>query len=160
MYMNSTHLSHTLLLTKKLSTPSSRSSGYRLEPCKGEAVYVSLFGPLFRGLVARNPNPVMEAPDTAAAAAAAAVDGEEGRRLKGSWYAVGKHAVLVPYLREHVLRYHEWMQDPELLDPGGHRVGASLPHPGVRSPPLLDPRLLSSEPVPSSPAPILPRFGG
>ncbi|KAM0910021.1 hypothetical protein ACQ4PT_014435 [Festuca glaucescens] len=55
----------------------------------------------------------MEAPE---AAAAAAVDGENGMRWKGSWYAVGQRAVLVPYLREHVPRYHEWMQDPALLE--------------------------------------------
>ncbi|XBH57667.1 GCN5-related N-acetyltransferase 9 [Aegilops tauschii subsp. strangulata] len=53
----------------------------------------------------------------AAAAAAAAVGGEDdGRGRKGSWYAVGERAVLVPYLREHVPRYHEWMQDPALLE--------------------------------------------
>ncbi|XP_047085084.1 N-acetyltransferase 9-like protein [Lolium rigidum] len=55
----------------------------------------------------------MEAPE---AAAAAAVDGGDGKRRKGSWYAVGERAVLVPYLREHVPRYHEWMQDPALLE--------------------------------------------
>jgi hypothetical protein len=43
----------------------------------------------------------MEAPDTASA-----VDGEEGRRLKGSWYAVGKRAVLVPYLSVRNLLLH------------------------------------------------------
>jgi hypothetical protein len=39
-------------------------------------------------------------------------DGEDGMRR----YAVGERAVLVPYLREHVPRYHEWMQDPALLE--------------------------------------------
>ncbi|CAM0871761.1 unnamed protein product [Alopecurus aequalis] len=58
----------------------------------------------------------MEAPEAAVAAAAAAVDGEDGMGRKGSWYAVGDRAVLVSYLREHVPRYHEWMQDPALLE--------------------------------------------
>uniref|UniRef100_A0A0D3FEX9 N-acetyltransferase domain-containing protein n=2 Tax=Oryza TaxID=4527 RepID=A0A0D3FEX9_9ORYZ len=48
--------------------------------------------------------------------AAAAVDGEDGGGSKRSWYAVGERAVLVPYLREHVPRYHGWMQDPALLE--------------------------------------------
>uniref|UniRef100_A0A0E0K9Z9 N-acetyltransferase domain-containing protein n=1 Tax=Oryza punctata TaxID=4537 RepID=A0A0E0K9Z9_ORYPU len=50
------------------------------------------------------------------AAVAAAVDGEDGGGNKRSWYAVGELAVLVPYLREHVPRYHGWMQDPALLE--------------------------------------------
>ncbi|PKU87730.1 hypothetical protein MA16_Dca023573 [Dendrobium catenatum] len=27
----------------------------------------------------------------------------------------GKKAILVPYMREHVPKYHEWMKDPALL---------------------------------------------
>ncbi|OEL13702.1 N-acetyltransferase 9-like protein [Dichanthelium oligosanthes] len=50
------------------------------------------------------------------AAAAAAVEAEGGSGGKGSWYVLGERAVLVPYLREHVPRYHEWMQDPALLE--------------------------------------------
>ncbi|PAN51091.1 hypothetical protein PAHAL_9G569200 [Panicum hallii] len=52
----------------------------------------------------------------AAPAAAAAVEAEGGSGGKGSWYVLGERAVLVPYLREHVPRYHEWMQDPALLE--------------------------------------------
>ncbi|CAL4929576.1 unnamed protein product [Urochloa decumbens] len=52
----------------------------------------------------------------AAPAAAAAVEAEDGNGRKGSWYVLGERAVLVPYLREHVPRYHEWMQDPALLE--------------------------------------------
>jgi hypothetical protein len=55
----------------------------------------------------------MEAPKPAVAVAAESEDGSGG---KGSWYALGERAVLVPYLREHVPRYHEWMQDPALLE--------------------------------------------
>lgn len=55
----------------------------------------------------------MEAPKAAAALSA---EGEDGSGGKGSWYAVGEKVVLVPYLREHVPRYHEWMQDPALLE--------------------------------------------
>ncbi|KAL6649390.1 hypothetical protein ACP70R_013614 [Stipagrostis hirtigluma subsp. patula] len=57
----------------------------------------------------------MEASEAAAPAAAGA-EAEGGSGTKGSWYAVGERAVLVPYLREHVPRYHEWMQDPALLE--------------------------------------------
>ncbi|CAN6307679.1 unnamed protein product [Urochloa humidicola] len=52
----------------------------------------------------------------AAPAVAAAVEAEDGSGGKGSWYVLGERAVLVPYLREHVPRYHEWMQDPALLE--------------------------------------------
>ncbi|KAK3148116.1 hypothetical protein QOZ80_3BG0290890 [Eleusine coracana subsp. coracana] len=55
----------------------------------------------------------MEAPKAAAALAA---EGEDGSGGKGCWYALGERVVLVPYLREHVPRYHEWMQDPALLE--------------------------------------------
>ncbi|XP_014752818.1 N-acetyltransferase 9-like protein isoform X2 [Brachypodium distachyon] len=71
---------------------------------------------LFLFLRESKSNPAMEAPEAAVAAAAPAVDGEDRRGPKGSWYAVGERAVLVPYLREHVPRYHEWMQDPALLE--------------------------------------------
>ena len=57
----------------------------------------------------------MEVPE-AAPPAAAGVEAEVGSGGKGSWYVLGKRAVLVPYLREHVPRYHEWMQDPPLLE--------------------------------------------
>ena len=57
----------------------------------------------------------MEVPE-AAPAAAAGVEAEGVSGGKGSWYVLGKRAVLVPYLREHVPRYHEWMQDPALLE--------------------------------------------
>ncbi|KAL6645021.1 hypothetical protein ACP70R_016629 [Stipagrostis hirtigluma subsp. patula] len=57
----------------------------------------------------------MEASEAAPPAAAGA-EPEGGSGTKGSWYAVGERAVLVPYLREHVPRYHEWMQDPALLE--------------------------------------------
>ncbi|KAF8718074.1 hypothetical protein HU200_025551 [Digitaria exilis] len=52
----------------------------------------------------------------AAPAAVAAVEAEGKSGGKGSWYVLGERAVLVPYLREHVPRYHEWMQDPALLE--------------------------------------------
>ncbi|KAF8776173.1 hypothetical protein HU200_003865 [Digitaria exilis] len=52
----------------------------------------------------------------AAPAAAAAVEAESRSGGKGSWYVLGERVVLVPYLREHVPRYHEWMQDPALLE--------------------------------------------
>ncbi|KAJ1298395.1 hypothetical protein BS78_01G449500 [Paspalum vaginatum] len=58
----------------------------------------------------------MELSEAAAPAAAAAVEGEDVSGGKGSWYVLGKRTVLVPYLRDHVPRYHEWMQDPALLD--------------------------------------------
>ncbi|XP_062210206.1 GCN5-related N-acetyltransferase 9-like [Phragmites australis] len=58
----------------------------------------------------------MEAAEAAAAATAAAEGEDRSGGTKGSWYAVGQRAVLVPYLREHVPRYHEWMQDPALLE--------------------------------------------
>lgn len=29
---------------------------------------------------------------------------------------LGEKCILVPYLKEHVEKYNEWMQDPELLD--------------------------------------------
>jgi hypothetical protein len=53
----------------------------------------------------------MEAPTAATAA-----EGEDGSGGKGRWYAMGDRAVLVPYLREHVPWYHEWIQDPALMD--------------------------------------------
>lgn len=31
----------------------------------------------------------------------------------------GKKAILVPYMREHVPKYHQWMQDPDLLQATG-----------------------------------------
>lgn len=31
----------------------------------------------------------------------------------------GKKVVLVPYMREHVPKYHEWMQEPSLLQATG-----------------------------------------
>lgn len=52
----------------------------------------------------------------AAPAAAAALEAEGSSSEKGSWYVLGERAVLVPYLREHVPRYHDWMQDPALLE--------------------------------------------
>jgi hypothetical protein len=91
------------------------------------------------------------------AAAAAAADGEEGRRRKGSWYAVGERAMLVPYRREHVLRYHEWMQDPALLEAtASEPLSLAQEFEVNRSWTLI---LLSSVPAPlaaSSPAPSLP----
>ncbi|KAG0464323.1 hypothetical protein HPP92_020392 [Vanilla planifolia] len=40
---------------------------------------------------------------------------EIGDAKRGGPCLEGKKAVLVPYMREHVPRYHEWMQDPALL---------------------------------------------
>ncbi|KCV69224.1 hypothetical protein H696_04641 [Fonticula alba] len=37
-------------------------------------------------------------------------------RLNESTLVVGQHVCLVPYLREHVATYHQWMGDPELLE--------------------------------------------
>ncbi|RZC89720.1 hypothetical protein C5167_035715 [Papaver somniferum] len=31
----------------------------------------------------------------------------------------GDKVILVPYMKEHVQRYHEWMQDPDLLQATG-----------------------------------------
>ncbi|KAL6137018.1 hypothetical protein ACLB2K_062313 [Fragaria x ananassa] len=31
----------------------------------------------------------------------------------------GKKVILVPYMKEHVPKYHEWMQDPALLQATG-----------------------------------------
>lgn len=32
---------------------------------------------------------------------------------------MGKKVILVPYMKEHVPKYHEWMQDPFLLEATG-----------------------------------------
>jgi hypothetical protein len=90
----------------------------------------------------------MEAPMEAAAAA---VDGGggDGKRRKGSWYAVGERAVLVPYLREHVPRYHEWMQDPALLEATASEPLSLDQEFEVHRSWTLDP--LSSVPAPTSP---------
>jgi RimJ/RimL family protein N-acetyltransferase len=40
-------------------------------------------------------------------------------RLNYEIAVVGKHCVLVPYRKEHVPTYHEWMQDPRLLESTG-----------------------------------------
>ena len=94
-------------------------------------------------------------------AAAAAVDGEDGMGRKGSWYAVGERAVLVPYLREHVPRYHEWMQDPALLEATASEPLSLAQEFEVHRSWTLDP--LSSDPdrplAASSPAPSFSRFG-
>ncbi|CAD6202470.1 unnamed protein product [Miscanthus lutarioriparius] len=59
----------------------------------------------------------MEASEAApAAAAAAAVEAEDVSGGKGSWYVLGERALMVPYMRQHVPRYHDWMQDPALLE--------------------------------------------
>jgi hypothetical protein len=83
------------------------------------------------------------------AAAAVAGDGDGGKRRKGSWYAVGERAVLVPYLREHVPRYHEWMQDPALLEATASEPLSLDQEFEVHRSWTLDP--LSSVPAPTSP---------
>ena len=85
--------------------------------------------------------------EAAEAAAAAAFDGEDGGGRKGIWYAVGERAVLVPYLREHVPRYHEWMQDPALLEATASEPLSLAQEFDVHRSWTLDP--LSSAPVPS-----------
>jgi RimJ/RimL family protein N-acetyltransferase len=40
-------------------------------------------------------------------------------RLNYKIAIVGKHCILVPYRKEHVPKYHEWMQDPRLLESTG-----------------------------------------
>jgi RimJ/RimL family protein N-acetyltransferase len=40
-------------------------------------------------------------------------------RLNYEIAVVGKHCVLVPYRKDHVPTYHEWMQDPRLLESTG-----------------------------------------
>jgi hypothetical protein len=87
------------------------------------------------------------------AAAAAVMEAEDVSGGKGSWYVLGERALMVPYMREHVPRYHDWMQDPALLEA---RVGAPFPLAGVRGSPLMDPRpsKFSTAPHPSG----LPRF--
>lgn len=50
------------------------------------------------------------------AAAAAVMEAEDVSGGKGSWYVLGERALMVPYMREHVPRYHDWMQDPALLE--------------------------------------------
>ena len=40
-------------------------------------------------------------------------------RLNYETILVGDHAILVPYRKEHVLRYHQWMQDAALLEATG-----------------------------------------
>jgi len=59
----------------------------------------------------------MEASEAAPAVATAAVmEAEDVSGGKGSWYVLGERALMVPYMREHVPRYHDWMQDPALLE--------------------------------------------
>lgn len=41
----------------------------------------------------------------------------EEKKMKVS--VEGEKVVLVPYMREHVPKYHEWMQDPSLLQATG-----------------------------------------
>jgi hypothetical protein len=93
-------------------------------------------------------------------AAAVAVDGDDGTRRKGSWYAVGERAVLVPYLREHVPRYHEWMQDPALLEATASEPLSLAQEFEVHRSWTLDPLSSVLAPLASSlPAPSLSRFG-
>jgi RimJ/RimL family protein N-acetyltransferase len=40
-------------------------------------------------------------------------------RLNSNTVLVGTHCILVPYCQEHVLKYHEWMKDPALLEATG-----------------------------------------
>ncbi|XP_072977279.1 GCN5-related N-acetyltransferase 9 isoform X2 [Typha angustifolia] len=41
---------------------------------------------------------------------------ERGERERGRGRSIeGEKVILVPYMREHVPKYHEWMQDPALL---------------------------------------------
>ncbi|XP_066398633.1 GCN5-related N-acetyltransferase 9 [Miscanthus floridulus] len=58
----------------------------------------------------------MEASEAAPSAAAAIMEAEDVSGGKGSWYVLGERALMVPYMREHVPRYHDWMQDPALLE--------------------------------------------
>lgn len=37
-------------------------------------------------------------------------------RANANTVLVGQQVLLVPYRREHVQRYHEWMQDPQLQE--------------------------------------------
>ncbi|KAJ4751300.1 N-acetyltransferase 9-like protein [Rhynchospora pubera] len=39
----------------------------------------------------------------------------KARKAEQARSLIGEKAVLVPYMREHVPRYHQWMQDPALL---------------------------------------------
>lgn len=58
----------------------------------------------------------MEASEAAPAAAATVMEAEDVSGGKGEWYVLGERALMVPYTREHVPRYHDWMQDPALLE--------------------------------------------
>ena len=45
-------------------------------------------------------------------------------RVNESTVLLGPRVRLVPYRRAHVLRYNQWMQDPELLEPADEEVPA------------------------------------
>ncbi|XP_042490591.1 N-acetyltransferase 9-like protein isoform X3 [Macadamia integrifolia] len=49
----------------------------------------------------------------------------------------GKNVILVPYMREHAPKYHEWMQEPSMLQAYG--FGATNIGPRVRYTALLEP---------------------
>ncbi|RLN16110.1 hypothetical protein C2845_PM02G34670 [Panicum miliaceum] len=84
----------------------------------------------------------------AAPAAAAVVEAEGGSGGKGSWYVLGERAVLVPYLREHVPRYHEWMQDPALLEAtASEPLHSTKKHTFI----VLDKELIEGEFAPGNP---------
>uniref|UniRef100_A0A0D9VQN7 N-acetyltransferase domain-containing protein n=1 Tax=Leersia perrieri TaxID=77586 RepID=A0A0D9VQN7_9ORYZ len=95
----------------------------------------------------------------AAAAAAAEVDGEDEGGSKRSWYAVGERAVLVPYLREHVPRYHEWMQDPALLEATASEPLSLDQEFEVHRSWILDPLSTAPHPAVRFPSSIFPRIG-
>nr|ACG47628.1 N-acetyltransferase [Zea mays] len=86
----------------------------------------------------------MEASEAAPAAADTVMEAEDVSGGKGEWYVLGERALMVPYTREHVPRYHDWMQEFEVhrswtLDP--------LKHTFI----VLDKELIEGEFVPGNP---------
>lgn len=91
----------------------------------------------------------MEASEAAPAAAATVMEAEDVSGGKGEWYVLGERALMVPYTREHVPRYHDWMQDPALLE-------ATASEPLSLSQEFEVHRSWTLDPLSSAPHPLLP----